>query len=585
MRLFFSYLKGKDLKLVIFAFFLALLQTLIDIVQPFLLSDVFKVTNENTLDFTNIIIYTSIMLVLTLIGFILGMVSTYISSRAVVRTVAKIRFAILAKVQTLSKNEIDQITNARLLNNMTSDLVIFQQAFTAFLRIVVRSFLLFFGGIISSFVYSTMLIGEDGTSYWWLGFIVLGFLAVLAFLIVVIYKYAVPMFKKQQKELDKTNLLVRENLLGARVIKTFNLQNEQSKIFQIQNSLVTKINIKAQFLAVTSLPFIQFLTQISILVLLMVAGPNLTSSTSSGIVASFIQMVSLISLGIFLSIYVFALMSNAKASASRITDVLNTQSAIVKNSNNNLITNGAIKFENVSFSYSDKDEQSILNDINFDIKDKQFIGIIGGTGSGKSSIINLLTRMFSYKHGKISISGIELSQIDYESLRKNIAVVPQKALLFSGTIRENLVFDDKDISEEEINEALKDACAYDFVQEKENGLSSIVEQRGKNFSGGQKQRLTIARALLKKPKILLLDDSTSALDRITEATVLANLKKRKDMTVVLIAQKISAIQQADQIIVLDSGRINAIDKHANLIKTNQIYKEIYESQKTGVFDE
>ncbi|MDE7100216.1 MAG: ABC transporter ATP-binding protein/permease, partial [Malacoplasma sp.] len=440
-----------------------------------------------------------------------------------------IRFELFNKVQSLTIAELDKLTTSSLITRITNDVTFYQNTLVLVLRMLMRSTLIFIGGIVASFVYSSGLtsnkeFGEQ--SLWWLAFIVIGCLFVLMLFMSVIITFSVPYFGKQQKETDKTNAVMRENILGIKVVKAFNLQNEQIEVFDKQNNELRRVSTRGQQIGMSLMPLIQFFVQISIVVLLMVSAYMMQGSgmqgsgaqyfketSTQGLVLSFIQMVSLVSMGMILSIIAIVNLAQTKACSNRILEVFNTQRSIPRNTSDNMIENSSVEFKNVSFKYTDnKDALNVLENISFSAKPGEMIGIIGPTGSGKSTLVGLLTRNYDVNEGEILISGINIKDINYKSLRQSIGYSPQKSVLFSGTIKSNLLFGKNDASEDELIEAAKKAEAYEFIKNKEGEFDAVVEQRGGNFSGGQKQRLSIARALVRKPKILILDDSTSALD-------------------------------------------------------------------------
>lgn len=579
----FKLLKGKDLSLTFLSLFLTVLQVICDVSQPFLLSELLKGDMTNV---DNIVSQTwkfgGIMIALALLSFLLGSISTFTTARVSVRLGSNIRFLLFQKIQSLTFVEIDKFSTSSLITRITNDVMFFQNTIILVLRVMSRSLLIFFGAIIASFVYSSQLISETGKNLWWLAFIILGFLIVLLFVVALVIYFAVPYFKKQQKELDKTNNIMRENLLGIKVVKAFNLQNDQISKFQTQNNILRKTSSKGQIIGFTIMPLIQFFVQVSMIVLLMVASTQL-SSASSGIVASFIQMISLVVLGIILSIMVFINIGAVKASCDRINEVFDANPSIKRNQSNNFIEKSKIEFKDVNFKYNNNPlSLNVLENISFVANPGEMIGIIGPTGSGKTTLVNLITRNYDVTSGEIKISDINIKDINYNSLRDSIGISPQKSLLFSGTIKSNLLFGKEDATDEEIIEACKKAEAYEFIKNKEKELDCEVEQRGNNFSGGQKQRLSIARALIRKPKILILDDSTSALDMITESKVQKNIRTLKDTTVFLVGQRISAISKADKIIVLDNGKMIGFGTHKELLKKCNLYREIANSQSSGI---
>lgn len=585
-----KFLKGKDLFLVCFSLFLTLIQVVCDISQPFLLEKVgesFYVTaiGFNTTEAINSTwTWAGVMIALAFASLIAGISSTFTTARVGVRLGSIVRFEAYSKIQILTSKELDYLTTPSLINRLTNDVMNYQNVMILVFRVIFRSVLLFLGGLVATFVYSSELLDANGNSMWWLGFVFIGFLVFMTLSIGLVMIKAIPYFKKQQIELDKTNSIMRENILGIRVVKALNLQKQEVKKFDKQNASLRDMSTKGQIFALTAMPIIIFVVQVSVVAILMIAGPYLSTQDRelTTVVMSFIQMISLVVVGLMLSIMVLMNISSTKASCDRINEVLNSVPSIPKNTSNNYIQNSKVEFKNVSFKYFDNEiSENVLENISFTANPGEMIGIIGPTGSGKSTLVNLITRNYDVTEGSISISDMNLKDINYNSLRDSISVSPQKSILFSGTIATNIRYGKNDATDEELIEAAKKAEAYEFIINKENSFDSIVEQRGTNFSGGQKQRLSIARALVRKPQILILDDSTSALDMITEAKVQQNIRSFKKSTIFLVGQRISAISKADKIIVLDSGKMVGFGTHNQLIKNCALYKEIAISQQVS----
>ncbi|RXY97206.1 ABC transporter ATP-binding protein [Malacoplasma penetrans] len=587
-----KYMNKKDVYWSLLCAFMCIGQVACDIAQPFLMSNMFTdltskmLTNpESSILISTIWYYAGIMIALAIVSFVFGCGVTFISARVAVRVCGNIRFQLFHKIQHLTGKEIDKISTVSLITRITNDVTFYQNTLVLVLRMLSRSTLLFVGGVIASFIYSAQLtsnVANGQKSLWWLAFIILGCLAVLFLIMSVLIVFSIPYFSKQQKETDKTNAVMRENILGIKVVKAFNLEKEQIKSFDIQNKELRKVSTRGQQIGFTLMPLISFFVQTSIIVLLMVAATQMVGSgnaSANGTVLAFIQMVSLIAMGMILSIIALVNIGQSKACCNRILEVFNSQPSIPRNTSDNMVVNSNVEFKNVSFKYTqNKDALNVLDDISFTAKPGEMIGIIGPNGSGKTTLVNLITRNYDVKSGEIIISGHNIKDINYQSLRDSIGYVPQKSVLFSGTIKGNILFGKNDATEEELVEAAKNAEALDFIKNKENYFDSVVEQRGGNFSGGQKQRLSIARALVRKPKILILDDSTSALDMITEAKVQNNIRKFKDSTIFLVGQRISAISKADKIIVLNQGKMVGFGKHSELMKNCPLYKEISDSQ-------
>ncbi len=393
-----------------------------------------------------------------------------------------------------------------------------------------------------------------------------------------------------------------ENLKGSRIVRAFNLQENQCNRFNEANTSLKNNNIKSEVIISAIMPIIILLSNLALGVVIIFAtyasmginggnnatGPALeTAIKQAGYIATavtaFTQYFFMILLGFMLTSMGMFFVVKGKVSAKRVAEVLNTESSIKNCENPVNFEKGSIEFKNVTFRYNEEGEKPILDNISFKVKPGESIGIIGETGSGKSSLVSLIPRMYDTTDGTVLVSNTDVKQLDLVQLKNNISFAFQDKILFKGTIRSNVKVGKKDATDQEIIEALKMAEAYDFASKKDGFLDAVVEQRGANFSGGQKQRLSIARALISHPKILIFDDSTSALDNITEKKLLTNIKNNlKGTTLVMVAQRVKSIQDLDQIIVLDQGKIIGHGSHKQLLKTCSVYKKIFESQNTEV---
>lgn len=584
------FIKGKDVWLTFLGFFLIMLQTVCDVAQPFLLalflkeadkgyingdgtSPTFWVQQDNN-PIGGIWGLAGIMLALIFIALTVQAIGIVITARIGVRLGSNIRYNAFKKIQSLTFKEIDNITTPSLITRLTNDIMFYQNTVIISLRMVVRSVFLMIGGTIATFILGAQI------DLWWIGGVFLGFMAIVFVSILLLLKKSVPYFRRQQKGLDQVNSKMRENLLGVRVVKAFNMQNNQIEKFDEKSLNFARVSTVANRWSASIIPVIFFVVQVSVVVIIMIIAASAnTINFEITIVLQIIQLTSLVVLGIILIVTILIQLAYVKASCDRINQIFDSEPSIPRNVSNNLIVNSNVKFDKVFFKYnSSEDSEYALNDISFEAKAGEMIGIIGPTGSGKTSLINLITRMYDPVKGDVYISDINVKDINYESLRNSIGVSPQKSLLFSGTIASNLRFGKEDATLEEMEEAATLSNAIEFINSKEGRFDSVVEQRGTNLSGGQKQRVSIARALIKKPKILILDDSTSALDMITEANVQNNIRKYKNTTIFLIGQRVNAISKADKIIVLESGNMVGFGTHKQLMKNCALYKEIANSQ-------
>ncbi|WP_412032560.1 ABC transporter ATP-binding protein [Malacoplasma muris] len=584
------FIKGKDVWLTFLGFFLIMLQTVCDVAQPFLLalflkeadkgyingdgtSPTFWVQQDNN-PIGGIWGLAGIMLALIFIALTVQAIGIVITARIGVRLGSNIRYNAFKKIQSLTFKEIDNITTPSLITRLTNDIMFYQNTVIISLRMVVRSVFLMIGGTIATFILGAQI------DLWWIGGVFLGFMAIVFVSILLLLKKSVPYFRRQQKGLDQVNSKMRENLLGVRVVKAFNMQNNQIEKFDEKSLNFARVSTVANRWSASIIPVIFFVVQVSVVVIIMIIAASAnTINFEITIVLQIIQLTSLVVLGIILIVTILIQLAYVKASCDRINQIFDSEPSIPRNVSNNFIENSNVKFDKVFFKYnSSEDSEYALNNISFEAKAGEMIGIIGPTGSGKTSLINLITRMYDPVKGDVYISDINVKDINYESLRNSIGVSPQKSLLFSGTIASNLKFGKEDATLEEMEEAATLSNAIEFINSKEGRFDSIVEQRGTNLSGGQKQRVSIARALIKKPKILILDDSTSALDMITEANVQNNIRKYKNTTIFLIGQRVNAISKADKIIVLESGNMVGFGTHKQLMKNCALYKEIANSQ-------
>lgn len=573
-----KFMSKKDVGLTILSFFLIMIQTICDIAQPFLLALLIPQQGTDLSTFQLKYWLVGLMLGLIIFGLIAQGIGIVTSARVGVRLGSNIRYQAFKKIQSLTFKEIDLLTTPSLITRLTNDVMFYQNTVIIAIRIVIRSVLLIIGGVIATFVLGSQI------GLWWIGFIFLLFMLIVSIAIFLILKKSVPYFRNQQKLLDKLNGVMRENLLGVRVVKAFNLQNEQIEKFDTQNDKFMKVSTIANRWATSIIPVIFFIVQISVVVIIMIIPTILGQEERRDptIVLQVIQLTSLVVLGIILIVTVLINLAYVKTSCDRINEVFDSNPSIPRNTSNNLIDNSNIEFKNVSYKYHSTDEsENALTNISFKVKAGEMVGIIGPTGSGKTTLVNLITRMYDVTEGEIYISNHNIKDINYDSLRDSIGVSPQKSVLFSGTIASNIKFGKDDATIEEMEEASEIAQAIEFINSKDGRFDAIVEQRGTNLSGGQKQRISIARALIKKPKILILDDSTSALDMITESKVQDAIRKYKNTTIFLIGQRINAISKADKIIVLDKGKMVGFGTHESLMKSCDLYKDISVSQGFG----
>lgn len=484
-----------------------------------------------------------------------------------------LRSDLYKKLQSFSFENIDKFSNSSLVTRMTTDVTNAQQSFQMCIRIVVRAPLMLIFSIIMAFI-------NGGNMAW----IFIGIVPVVALGLIFIMKLAMPVFQRVFKRYDALNESVQENVSAIRVVKSFVREDYEQKKFNTASDNITKEFIKAEKILSFTNPIMNFSIHLSNVLVCAIGAKVIYDSNKTALTIP--QLSSLLTYGvqILMSLMmismIIVMLAMSLESIRRIAEVLEEEPTI-ENPENPIheLDDGSIVFKNVNFKYKEKAEKYTLSNINLDIKSGQFIGIIGSTGSGKSTLVNLISRLYDTKEGEIIVGGHDVKEYDLDSLRNNVAVVLQKNVLFSGTIEDNLRWGDENAQLDEIIKASKIAQADEFVSTFKDGYKTYIEQGGTNVSGGQKQRLCIARAILKKPKILILDDSTSAVDTKTDKLIRMGLRNEiPNTTKIVIAQRISSIEDADQIIVLDDGHIDQIGTHEELLKTNAIYQEVYNTQ-------
>ena len=564
---FFKYLKGPAIICAIIAPLAMMLEVSMDLLQPVFLSNIIDIGIANG-DLQYVLTVGLKMIIVAVIGAIGGIMCSTFASIAAMTIGQNLRQDLFDKIQELSFLEIDKLKTSSLITRLTNDVTQIQNMFMMALKIAVRAPLLAIGGIFMAIRLSHQLS---------LVFVISIPLIVLG--ITIILKKSLPLFTDVQNKIDNINTVMRENILGIRVIKSFNLETNQNKRFNDVNNELKNSSIVSQNMNMILWPFATLIMNLSVVCILWFGG-NLvnTGGLEIGKIMAFINYLMQIMFSTIMVINIMMNFSRAQASANRVQEVLDTESSIKEIVDAKEIDNFDIEFKNVSFKYNKKSE-NVLTNISFKVRQGETIGIIGSTGCGKSTLVNLIPRLYDVTKGEILIGGSNVKNIKLDVLRDNIGVVLQESILFSGTIEDNLKFGNKNATKDMMEESSKDAQAEEFISNKENGYLSNVEQRGKNLSGGQKQRLSIARTLIKNPKILIMDDSSSALDMETEAKLQNAIKNRmEDSTVFIIAQRISGVMDADKIIVMDDGEISAIGTHKELLKINEIYKSIAVSQ-------
>ena len=549
-----------------------LLEVAVDTIIPLLMASIID-NGVNMGDTRHIYIMGVCMIVAALFGLLTGCLGAKYGAKAAMGFGKNLRAAMFRNIQTFSFANIDRFSSASLVTRMTTDVTNIQNAYMMLLRMAMRAPASIICAMAMSFFISPRL-----ATIYLIAVIVLG--ALLLF----ISKAAMKYFDRAFRRYDDLNESVQENVSAIRVVKAYVREDYEKKRFSKAAQNIYDVFVKAESLVVYNSPLMQFTVYACILLISWLGAHMVVSSTlTTGDLMALLTYCMNILMNLMMLSMVFVMISLSLASARRISEVLNEQSTL-HNPKEPLydVPDGSISFKHVSFRYSDTAETPVLSDINLDIKSGETIGIIGGTGSSKSSLVNLISRLYDTDTGSVIVGGHDVREYDMDTLRNKVAVVLQQNVLFSGTILENLRWGDKNATTDECIEACKMACADDFIESFPDKYNTYIEQGGTNVSGGQKQRLCIARALLKKPRILILDDSTSAVDTATDSKIRAALAKTiPGTTKLIIAQRISSVMDADRIIVMDDGKVDGFDTHENLLKNNEIYRDVYDSQTNG----
>lgn len=519
------------------------------------------------------------LLIFAALQLLTGVLSAHMGAKTAVGFSANLRQDMYDNVQTFAFSNIDKFSTASIVTRLTTDVTNIQNAYQMLIRMAVRGpVMMIFAMIVSFRINSTIA---------WIFLAVIPIMAILLFFII---KNVNPIFKRVFHTYDNLNNIVQENVRGIRVVKSFNREDYEIKKFKrVSNDIYEDFSKGERLLAFNS-PIMQFFMYACMILIswigakaIVESGNNELSGMTTGDLTALFSYAMQILTSLMMLSMVFAMITISFASARRIAEVLEEKTDIANPENPvRIVKDGSICFQNVDFVYASKADKKVLDNINLHIASGETVGIIGGTGSSKSSLVQLIPRLYNVTKGSLTIGGIDVRDYDLDTLRNSVAMVLQKNELFSGTIKENLRWGNENATDEEIEHACRLACADEFIQGFPDKYDTHIEQGGSNVSGGQKQRLCIARALLKKPKVLILDDSTSAVDTKTDAAIQKSFVEYiPDTTKIIIAQRVSSIEHADQIIVLDDGKVNAVGTHAELLKNCDIYREVYESQKKG----
>ena len=522
------------------------------------------------------------ILIFAALQLLTGVLSAHIAAKTSVGFSANLRQDMYDNVQTFAFSNIDKFSTASIVTRLTTDVTNIQNAYQMLLRMAVRGPVMLVFAMIVSFRINTTV-----------ALIFLAVIPIMALLLLLIICKVGPIFTRVFHTYDELNNVVQENVRGIRVVKSFNQEDHEIKKFKgISQSIYEGYAAGERLLAFNS-PIMQFFMYACMILIswigakaIVASGNNAALGMTTGDLTALFSYATQILMALMMLSMVFTMITISLASAHRIAEVLVEKTDIDDPADPVMaVRDGSVCFEQVSFAYSTKTDKKVLSDIDFSIASGQTVGIIGGTGSSKSSLVQLIPRLYDVSSGQLLLGGVDVRKYDLDVLRNAVAMVLQKNELFSGTIKENLRWGNENATDEEIEEACRLACADEFIQSFPDKYDTYIEQGGTNVSGGQKQRLCIARALLKKPKVLILDDSTSAVDTKTDASIQRSFAEFiPDTTKIIIAQRVSSVQHADRIVVMDDGKIAACGKHDELLKTCDIYREVYESQKKGDSD-
>lgn len=566
MRKLLSYLKQYKKEAILGPIF-KLTETIFDLAVPIIFASL--IDNGILKSDNNYIIkMTIVLVVLALFGIIVALIAQYFAAKASVGLGTKIRENLFKHIQTYSFKELDQVGESTIINRIMNDTLQVQNGVNLFLKLILRSPAIVFGSLIMAFLIDVRT-----------GIIFAIVIPIIVLIVFVITKICVPKYTKIQNHKDELLNITQETLTGARVIRAFETEDKQNEQFEKENTEYTKLAQNASKISsmMNSLNYVMI--NFGIVAIIAVGGKQVdTGILTQGQVVALYNYMAQILIELIKLTNLLLIIPKTIASAGRINEMFGVENSVKSGSQKLESDKIDLKFKDVCLKYT-QDGNEALSNINFEIQTGQTLGIVGGTGSGKTSIINLIPRFYDTTSGKIEINDKDIKEYDVEDLRKNIGIVMQNKVLFSGTIKDNIEFGNRELDERELANALNIAQASEIIKNKENGLEEKVEENGRNFSGGQKQRLTISRAIAREPKILILDDSMSALDLLTDKKLRDELEKiKKDKILIIVSQRISTIKDLDKIIVVDNGKIVGQGKHEELLRTSEVYKEINDSQ-------
>ena len=565
---------GKYKKYAILTPLVMIGEVLMEVLIPFVMASIIDIGIKGNGGVSYTVKMGLIMICMALCSLFFGAIGGKFAAIAGMGFAKNIRKALFDKVQDFSFANVDKFSTASLVTRLTTDVTNTQNAFMMIIRMGVRAPFMLIGAVIMALTISPEL-----------STIFMVAIPILGVALVLIINIAFPRFQEMLRRYDSMNGSVQENLVNIRVVKAFVREDHEKEKFDAAADFVRRAQIAAEKVIILNMPIMQLTMYGSIVAVLWFGGNMVIGGTFAiGELSSFISYITQILMSLMMLSMIFIMIVISRASVTRIAEVLDEDIDIkdeVPGSTLEVVS-GNIEFKDVSFSYAKKDDNLTLEHINLKIHSGETIGIIGGTGSAKTTLVQLIPRLYDVQSGEVLVGNHNVKEYTIHNLREEVAMVLQKNVLFSGTIKDNLKWGNEEATDEEVIEACKAAQADDFIQSFPEGYDTDLGQGGVNVSGGQKQRICIARALLKKPKIIILDDSTSAVDTATDSKIRqAFREKLNDTTTIIIAQRISSVQDADRIIVIDDGKINAFDTHENLMKQNEIYREVYESQQKG----
>ncbi len=554
---------------------LVFFEVILECTIPLVIAELVKLIENSTeaVELGTVLSYGLLVVLLALLSLTFGTLAGLTSAKASCGFAKNLRHDLYYSVQDFSFENIDRFSTSSLVTRLTTDITNVQQAYMMIIRSAIRSPFMFIFAIVAAFI-------TGGRLAW----IFICVVPILGFVLFLVASKAMPMFRKVFKKYDNLNGSVQENVKGMRVVKSFVREDYEKEKFGTASGEVCRDFTRVERLLALNNPVMQVCLNVVMVFILSVGSYTVVSTGGAALNVAHLSALLTYGFMILSSLMmlsmVFVMITMSVESARRITEVLNEKSTLVsKDGAITEISDGSIDFENVSFKYSATAHKYALSDINLHISSGETVGIIGGTGSSKSTLVQLISRLYDTTEGSVKVAGVDVRDYDLESLRNNVAVVLQKNVLFSGSIKDNLRWGNKDATDEQMRHACRLACADEFIESFPDGYDTHIEQGGANVSGGQKQRLCIARALLKRPKILILDDSTSAVDTRTDAFIRKSMREFiPETTKLIIAQRISSVEDADKIIVLDGGKIIAMGDHHELMSTCEVYRETYLSQ-------